>query len=474
MTPTLFGVLTAALGLLLLWRGSSLAMLQAVMALSLMGGSAAIVLTGLGGSTVQPAILALAFLVVRCLAPQPGQGHRLALGARDLAPLILFALYGAVGAFILPRLFAGSIYVTPLRPIPNGYIFAQYPLAFSPQNVTSAVYLMSTLLAAVCTYVTVRRSPDPAPISRAAGIIAMVHAALGVSSVVLAGTAWTTVLKFVRNGYYAQLDQTVDGMARMTGVFPEAAVYSSYGFIWLVFTCELWLRGLEPRWTGWGAAALATALILSTSTTAYVGLAAYALILLGRMALTPRAIPLSKGLVLIAVGLSALAGVMLLAIVDPAIADALARTGARLTVDKAQSASALQRAFWAKQGLSAFSASHGLGIGPGSFRSSSIALAVLGSTGLIGSVALTLHLLRTFKPLARSTWIATRNPARDAGTAAAWAAVVSLIPASVSAATPDPGFVWGILCGIALGLRQPAESPKTLFVTVALPDASQL
>lgn len=457
MTPTLFGVLTAALGLLLLWRGSTVAMLQTVMALSLMGGSAAIVLTGLGGSTVQPAILALAFLVVRCLAPQPGQGYRLAQGMRDLAPLILFALYGAIGAFILPRLFAGSIYVTPLRPIPTGYLYAAFPLAFSPQNITSAVYLISTLLAATCAYVAVRRAPDSAPIARTAGVIAVVHAGLGLSSVVLANTAWASALKFVRNGNYAQLDQTVDGMARMTGIFPESAVYASYGFIWLVFTCELWLRGIQPRYTGWGAAALTTALILSTSTTGYIGLGAYGCILLGRMALAQRAIPLSKGLGLVAAGLFALAGVMALAIIDPAIANALAQTGARLTVDKAQSASALQRAFWAKQGLTAFTASYGLGIGPGSFRSSSIALAVLGSTGLIGCAALALHLLRMFKPLARSTWIATRDPARDAGAAAAWAALVALIPASVSAPSPDPGLVWGILCGFALGLRRPAE-----------------
>lgn len=474
MTPTLFGVLTAALGLLLLWRGSTVAMLQAVMMLSLMGGSAAIVLTSLGGSTVQPAILALAFLVARCLAPQPGQGYWLAQGMRDLAPLILFALYGAIGAFILPRLFAGSIYVTPLRPIPNGYIYAQFPLAFSPQNITSAVYLLSTLLAATCAYVAVRRAPDPAPIARAASVIAMIHAGLGLSSVVLAGTVWTLALKFVRNGYYAQLDQTVDGVARMTGIFPEAAVYASYGFIWLVFTCELWLRGIQPRYTGWGAAALAAALILSTSTTAYVGLGAYGFILFGRMAFAPRAIPLSKGLGLVASGLSALAGLMALAVIDPAIADALAQTGARLTVDKAQSASALQRAFWAKQGLTAFIASYGLGIGPGSFRSSSIALAVLGSTGVIGCAALALHLLRMFKPLARSTWIATHNPVRDTGTAAAWAVLVAMIPASVSAASPDPGFVWGILCGFALGLRRATETNENQRGSVTNPNDALL
>ncbi len=52
---------------------------------------------------------------------------------------------------------------------------------------------------------------------------------------------------------------------------------------------------------------------------------------------------------------------------------------------KAESVSGRQRAFWAGQSVSAFLQSFGLGVGPGSFRSSSLLTAVLGATGVIGA-----------------------------------------------------------------------------------------
>ena len=61
MIPTLFGALVAGIAILLLWRSSVLDMLRMTLLFSLMGGSAAVILTSLGGSTIQPAILALGY-----------------------------------------------------------------------------------------------------------------------------------------------------------------------------------------------------------------------------------------------------------------------------------------------------------------------------------------------------------------------------------------------------------------------------
>lgn len=453
MIPTLFGLLTLALTLIVLARGTALDLLRTVMLLSLMGGSAAIVLVSLGGSTVAPAILALVFLFLRCALPGTGLGPQLRRAASDLGYLALFTLYGAAGAMILPRLFAGELFVTPLRPIPNGYLYAAYPLAFSPQNITSAVYLLATLVAALCAHVASQGPGAERTLPRTAAVVAGVHALLGMASVALADTPVAQVLGFFRNGFYAQLDQTVQGYVRMAGIWPEPAVYAAYGFGWLVFVTELWLRDVERRWTGPGAALLGTALVLSTSTTAYLGLAAYGLILGARVIFLPGAIPLRKGLALLGLGL--VAAILGLGLVVASRSSALAFSHfiAHFTTDKLASASALQRAFWAAQGIDAFSVSHGLGVGPGSFRSSSIATAILGSTGAIGSLAVLAHLARVFKPLYRSTWLRAPGPRTGTGIAASWAAVVMLIPACFSAATPDPGFVWGMFCGVSLALR---------------------
>jgi hypothetical protein len=454
MIPTLFGVITMALGIFMLLRSTQIAMLQMTLLLSLMGGSAAVVLPSLGGSTVQPAILALTFLILKCALPRPQQNFRTGAAINDLKFLILFAAYGAVSAQILPRIFAKTIDVTPLRPIPNGYLFAAYPLGFSNQNVTAAVYLLATLFAAICAYAACSTPRSEYRIARTASVVAGIHALLGLSSVFLAGTLWSSVLSYFRNGYYAQLDQTFGGFVRMNGIWPEPAVFSNYAFAWMLFNTELWLRNVLRRWTGWGAFMLAIALLMSTSTTAYIGLAAYSLVIGLRILIVPSSVSMRHGLIFLMGGLVATAALLALIVISPDAATTLGSFAAKFTIDKVASASALQRGFWAQQGLDAFWVSGGLGIGPGSFRSSSLVTAILGSMGVVGAAAFVVQIIVVLKPFSRSTYAKVTDNRIATGVAAAWASVIMLIPSQFSAASPDPGIVWGFFCGIAMALRR--------------------
>lgn len=461
MIPSIFGALTVLLCGTLLLRASTSTMLAAVLLLSLMGGSAAFFMPALGNSSVQPAILALGFLLLKCILP--GQTHTrwIGLAAKDLVYLILFALYGAIGAWLLPRMFAGSISVTPLRPQPDNYIYAVSPLDFSSQNVTVSVYLMVTLFAAICGYVAVMRPTAHRVVVRTAAQIAAIHAFLGLSGVVLAGTAYASFLGFFRNGYYAQLNQSFGGLVRMNGIWPEPAAYAAYGFAWLVFNTELWLRNVESRWTGPASMVLALALLASTSSTAYAGLLAYGVILLLRWILAPGDVRPRKAIVFVAGALLITGGVMALFVARPELIDEASKILSRIIFDKATSESGLQRAFWAKQGYAAFTTSWGIGIGAGSFRSSSLLTAILGSMGIIGILALGAHMLRVLRPWSRSTYGPVDDARTATGVAAAWAAFIMLIPASIAAATPDPGFIWGFFSGMALALR------RTLYSTPA-------
>jgi hypothetical protein len=126
---------------------------------------------------------------------------------------------------------------------------------------------------------------------------------------------------------------------------------------------------------------------------------------------------------------------------------------ADMTVHKKGSESGLQRVFWARKGLEAFMLSGGLGIGPGSFRSSSIVTAIIGSTGIIGSVLFTVYLLQVMRPLSLSTYLQSSDDAQSIGVAASWAAVVMIIPAAFMAASPDPGVTFAIFAGVAVALR---------------------
>jgi hypothetical protein len=111
------------------------------------------------------------------------------------------------------------------------------------------------------------------------------------------------------------------------------------------------------------------------------------------------------------------------------------------------------RLAWATQGFEAFRASFGLGIGVGSFRSSSMMTAVIGSTGVIGCVLLGAYLLTLLAPWRRQAYLLDLDRDRGLGEAAAAAALFSLLPAVLSSPQPDPGLLFGILAGYALGAR---------------------
>ena len=124
-----------------------------------------------------------------------------------------------------------------------------------------------------------------------------------------------------------------------------------------------------------------------------------------------------------------------------------------MTVNKATSASGRERAAWAAQALQAFSASHGLGVGAGSFRSSSLVYAILGSSGLVGAAFFFLALANLIKPFRASTYRADVDGRQGAGVAAAWAAAIGLAPLVFTGTSADPGALFGLFAGLAMGWR---------------------
>lgn len=470
MTITLFGILVLLIGGIVMLRGSTMAMLTFVMLTTLMGGSAAFYLST--GSSILPAIEAVMLLAVRCIMPtyRPTGALRAALHAN--LPLLLFTFYGVAGALVLPFIFAGAMDVAPLRPIFSIDPFATAPLTFTPQNLTSAGYLFTTMLGAVCTFVAVQAPGAEYRIARVGAIVAITHAGLGFASIAFAGTPLAIVFDFFRNALYNQLDQDVGGLSRMSGIFAEASNFAGYGFIYFVFVTELWLRDIDRRWTGWAALLLLVALVLSTSTTAYIGIAGYFAILTLRQLLFPATIASSK-LVSIAIGvLVVTVGTLAILIVRPEYLKVVDLVYRIMIVNKSESESGLVRLMWARQGLEAFWVSGGLGVGVGSFRSSSLGTAILGSMGLIGVATYAAQLLRVIQPLRQSTFTRTGNPRADVGVAAAWTVIAMSIPAFVSAPSPDPGLNWGLMVGIALGLRASARLNVPVPQGQALPITS--
>ena len=154
-------------------------------------------------------------------------------------------------------------------------ILAAGPLHFTTQNITTAVYMTGTLMMALATYTVLRAPGASRVLVRTGALVGTIHALLGFASIALRNTPANVVFEFFRNGSYAQLDHQWNGFVRMNGVWPEASSFASFAVIWFVFNFECWLRGVEPRRTGPAALLLGTALVVSTSSSAYVGLALF-------------------------------------------------------------------------------------------------------------------------------------------------------------------------------------------------------
>lgn len=460
MQLTFIGAIQVLVGLSLFLAGSIESMFALLLVSTLFGGSAAIVLPMLGGSSIPPAQFALVFMALRLLVPGSGNGTAVGHAARANIWLAIFILYGAALAFIGPRLFAGQIEVTPMRGkvearyvSMRAYIYSTRPLVFSAQNITTTVYLLGTLLTAITAHVVCLRETGRRRFVRTMAIVGIAHGVIGFLSVLGKGTAIDTVLALFRNGSYAQLDHTYRGFVRMAGLWPEASGFAWFGINWCVFLFECWLRRVDSLWTGPAAFILAAALLCSTATTAYVGLGVYAGLLMLRSLLFPGALPVDRGLMILGAGLAMTVLVSAVMIAKPALVTDATELIRHMTVDKGQSVSGEQRSFWAWQGLHAFVVTHGIGIGPGSFRSSSLATAILGCTGIVGALAMTIHMISMFKPTRLSTYAPTSDPALNTGAACAWAALIDVIISSLSSPTCDPGTDFALLTGAALALR---------------------
>jgi len=215
------------------------------------------------------------------------------------------------------------------------------------------------------------------------------------------------------------------------------------------------LRDLIVPATTLGLIAMA---VLSTSSTAYVGLGVfgvvYALSWLRRF-LSPSALA-RNGLKWEAVATIAAFLVFLFVLaLTPRLLDPVLDTVNDLVFQKSQSNSYIERTMWTKVGMDALFATNGLGVGLGSARTSNWYVAILSNTGIIGGTLLALFIARLF----------LRRGPREPGAAEFVAGLkFSLLPGFVMAAlagtTPDLGVGMGATFGLITSLASVPQLPS--------------
>lgn len=454
MELTFIGAIQIIVGLVILVAGSLRSALFFLMISCLFNGSAAIKLTAIGSSSLAPMQLALVFAVLRIVWPGSGYIQSIPEVIRANKWLFFYTLFAVIIGYAGPRIFEGTIDVTPLRPNISAALFATAPLKPTTQNLTATLYIVGAFLLTVTSYVTCRHRGGAATVVSGFVWLGALHVFFGIISVLAYGTPIDAMLDLFRNNSYAQLGHEYGNFVRIRGLSPEASSYAGLGFCLFVANCELWFRLIRPTATGSVAFALAIVLFFSTSSTAYVALLTYGLIVTLRSIVVPdllsayhiKAIAKTFGFLIFSTAI-------ILAAV-PGVPSAVWEMIRHMTIDKPDSSSGQQRLFWALQGWEAFKASYGLGIGPGSFRSSSIITAILGSTGIIGTVSFVAYMIVVLQPWRRSSWGYGRDLPNTLGGGFAAAAIFTLIPGTISSSHMEPIEPFAILAGASLAIRR--------------------
>jgi hypothetical protein len=398
MTVELIGIITVLVGIVSIFCGPAF-IVTAFFCSTLLGSAAAFTLPELGGTSIQPAHVLLGFLAVRLLFHRDPRRMTVALAPGGAGFWLMFAvLWSALSAYILPRLFAGEIFVFPMRT--TGY---SLPLEPGTSNFTQSVYLFGDFLCFLVLY-SYGTSTDGRRVMEGAALLCVVL------NLVFAGLDLATyytnsaeLLSFIRNANYGLLNEVeAAGVKRIVGSFVEASSFGAATLGYFAFAGKLWLQGVHSRLTLTLAGLSFLALLFSTSSTAYAGLAAFLLVAYSETAfdalrrqLTPQGLwflasaPIIALIAAISIGLNDTASAYVGGLLDD------------LVFNKMSSESGVERSSWNSQGLQNFVDTFGFGVGNGSMRASSFPVSVLASLGIIGAVTIGLFLVRVFQSRAR-------------------------------------------------------------------------
>lgn len=446
MVPTLTGLIVIVLGV---WCqfGDYRRILLSVMVLTLFEASNAADLVALGGSSVTPAKLFLVFFVLRLVSMHDGFNALIAeLSPRRVMFLYLVLLIWVVGsAALLPRLFEEmtQVYSLARSDIEIGAI----PLHPSSGNITQAVYAIGSFVIALGVCMLARKEGAYATILTGFMVITGLDIFLALADLATSATHTEFLMDAIHTGAYTFLTSDESGgLKRISGSFSEASAFATFSLELLAINFSLFLSRVRPRLTAGYSLVLAVLLFLSTSSTAYVGLAvlgaAFAVSAVWALLAHGSARPLKVLAASAAVGL--FVGCLAFLVV-PSLTLAIWDLLDVSLFQKGQTDSAIERGELNTQAAKIFFDTYGLGAGVGSTRASNFVLVLASNLGVIGLALFAVLMLA----------LAFLRPRPDLGAAdakivraARVGMLASLVPATLIGTIFDLGPLFYILVGI--------------------------
>jgi hypothetical protein len=418
------------------------------------GSTAVMTLSSLGGSS--PLIYTVfAGLFVATLPARHGIWQDLGrvFGSIRSAWVLTFLMaYAVVGAWLFPRLFAGEIAVFVQSKLQRGAV-VESVLAPVSGNTSQTGYFVLGGLTAIALCALLLRGHSLVQIRRGFFAWCILHTGMGLLDLMGKLVGAGDVLRPIRTASYAMLTQTMQsGFWRIAGSYSEASAFGAASLACLAFTYTYWRR------TGSGLAKYLTATllglaILSTSSTAYVGLAVISMPVVLSMGLSFASKRLaSNDALILAIASAGVLATLAITVQNEKFFDPVVRLFDSMIVDKVNSGSGQERAYWNTKSLQAFADTGGAGVGMGSSRASSWPIAVLSQLGLIGSLLMAALVAVVARGIGRhARWLDSETNAVVSSVRSS--ALASIVAASIVGGTADPGMIFFIAVAVVSACR---------------------
>jgi hypothetical protein len=354
-------------------------------------------------------------------------------------------LVGLVATIIAPRLFFDEVVIMPMR-------LSSAPDVLTPviSNITQSGYVCLSVMT-VLAVALVADEPGFADILQksvlAGGIVCI---ATGLVDLAASLSGMENLLEPFRNAGYAYITTAeLGGVRRVIGFTPEA---SAYGPICVQFATAasllrpLYAEGRQRSFATVVTIGLLGMALLSTSSTAYAGLAVLGLVYVGnwiRRTISPTPLGRSGLLGELLVGLGLLIALVSVVVASAPAFDPLLNVIQEVIFNKPTSSSFYERSHWNDVAWKAVASTWGLGVGFGSTRASSWFVAVISNTGVLGAAFMAIFLIQTFlrKSTSPTQLSAELLPVLK----------LSLLPSLVMAALNEPGPDFGLWMAVVFG-----------------------
>lgn len=367
--------------------------------------------------------------------------------------LILFTIVAALGALVLPHLFSGIGVYSPRAGIDDQY---HNLTALSPSlsNLAQVLYLVLNVLLVLYAVMRVHNGRSIARWVSAIHWSSALAVTIGYYQLVAYYAHLPVPYSFLYSaGGRAQgFAEMASEMKRVNSTFTEPSALAAFLVSYVTFVSVLWLQGRREKYPLLLGVAAALLAVLSTSSTAYVGLALLIIGLFLRYGLAPLIVQAKmhrKALVLF-VSVFLCVGIMAVVIGSIRGGDTALLSE---TIYKGGSLSYVHRTASDINAIVLLKTTFGLGVGLGSDRPSSFAALLLSNTGVIGGVLFFGFIWALYKTAGRVSWSLGQNS--QLGTvlvAAVWSLIIQIVLMCVS--QPDlssPTFwVWLLMSCVAV------------------------